>query len=68
MLNDGVVEYIYNKNFITFDGVSMNEWLWKDGKTEYEKLTDGNSGHPNQIASKELASYILKQYERLYNK
>jgi len=68
MLNDGVVEYIYNKNFITFDGLSMNGWLWKNGEIEFEKLTNGNSGHPNQIASKELASYILKQYEGLYNK
>ena len=68
MLNDGVVDYIYNKNFISFDGLSINEWLWKNGKNEYETLTDGNNGHPNELASKELASYILNEYERLYNK
>jgi hypothetical protein len=68
MINDNNIKYIYDDNYITFDGLSMNEWLWKNGVSEFEELTNPNSGHPNEIASKELASYILKQYERLYNK
>lgn len=68
MINDGVINYIYDKNYISFDGLTMNEWLWKNGESEFHTLTNGNGGHPNEVASKELAGYILKEYERLYNK
>lgn len=57
-----------NKNYISFDELTMNEWLWKNGEDDFQRLTNGNSGHPNQIASKELAIYISNEYERLYNK
>jgi len=68
MINDNILNYIYNDNYISFDGLTMNEWMWKNGEDEFKKLSFGNSGHPNEICSKELSDYILKEYERLYNK
>ena len=68
MINDNVIQYIYDNKFISFDGLTMNEWIWKDGNDENRRLTEGNGGHPNAIASKIFADYILKEYEKLYNK
>lgn len=68
MINDNNLKYIYDNNYISFNGLSMNEWLWREGETLFEFLTNNNDGHPNEIASKELADYILTEYERLYNK
>jgi ABC-type Zn uptake system ZnuABC Zn-binding protein ZnuA len=68
MINDNNLKYIYDNNYISFNGLSMNEWLWREGETLFEFLTNDNDGHPNELASKELASYILNEYARLYNK
>lgn len=68
MINDKVIDYIYDENYISFDGFTMNEWMWRNGETDFKALSFGNDGHPNEICSKHLAHYILKEYERLYNK
>lgn len=68
IINDNIIQYIYDDKFISFDGLTMNEWLCKDGNDENRRLSEGNGGHPNAIASKIFADYILKEYEGLYNK
>jgi hypothetical protein len=68
IINNDNIKYIYDENYISFDGMTMDEWLWRDGETLFQILTNGNDGHPNEIASKQLADYILKEYEGLYNK
>ena len=67
IINDNNIKYIYDENYISFNGLTMNEWLWKEGESIFKTLTNGNDGHPNEIASKELADYILNEYDRIYN-
>jgi hypothetical protein len=66
MLNDKVESEIFNTpNYITFNGMSMLSYIFKNG---YELLTDGNPGHPNSIASDLFSDMIIKEYEKIYNK
>jgi hypothetical protein len=65
MLNDGVTSQIFNTpNYITFDGMSMLTYMFKNG---YDGLTDGNPGHPNAIAADLFSNMIIQEYGKLYN-
>ena len=37
------------------------DYLFKNDSIEYERLTKNNGGHPNDVASKEIAELIYKQ-------
>jgi hypothetical protein len=66
ILNDKVESQIFeNSNYITFDGMSMLTYMFKHG---YDRLTEGNPGHPNSIASDLFSDMIIKEYEKIYNK
>lgn len=66
ILNDKVSTQIFNTpNYITFNGMSMLTYMFDYG---YDKLTEGNPGHPNEIAADLFSDLIIKEYEKLYNK
>lgn len=65
LLNKKVESLIFNtQNYISFDGQTMLGYMWD---IDFKKLTEGNPGHPNEIAADLFSDMIIKEYERIYN-
>jgi hypothetical protein len=65
ILNEKAADEIFNTDkYISFDGHSMLSYMHTHGHT---KFTEGNPGHPNELAADIFSTMILKEYERLYN-
>ena len=66
ILNDKITSEIFDTpNYIQFNGMSMITYMFDYG---FDELTNGNSGHPNSIASEIFSNMIIREYEKLYNK
>ena len=64
-LNDKVESLIFdNSNYITFNGVTMLRNMFMN---DYTKLTEGNPGHPNSIASDIYSDLIINEFKKIYN-
>ena len=61
ILNKNINSRFFNKFLNIGDKKSILDYLWKNGENDYLRLTKNNSGHPNEIASKEIAEIIYKQ-------
>lgn len=61
ILNENINSKIFNEFLNIGDSVSIQDYLWKNDGNDYDKLTKNNGGHPNEIASKEIAEIIYKQ-------
>lgn len=64
-LNDKVESLIFdNSNYITFNGVTMLRNMFMN---DYAKLSEGNPGHPNSIASDIYSDLIINEFKKIYN-
>lgn len=64
LLNDHIKSLIFdNPNYISFGGVSMLALMHK---INYDKLTEGNPGHPNSLAADMFSDMIIAEYKKLY--
>jgi hypothetical protein len=61
ILNKNINSRFFNKFLNIGDKKSIQDYLWKNDGNDYERLTKNNGGHPNEIASKEVAEIIYKQ-------
>ena len=61
ILNENVNSKIFNEFLQLGDSLSIQDYMWKNKGKEYDRLTLGNGGHPNDVASKEIAELIYKQ-------
>jgi hypothetical protein len=62
-----IVDYIFNKNYISFHNQSIFGWLHINackGDLSYE---EGNAGHTNELGADYISDIIIKEYEKLYN-
>jgi len=63
-LNKTIESKIFDDKYISFDNKSM---LAKMFEIDYKKLTEGNPGHPNELAADIFSDMIIKEYGKLYN-
>jgi len=65
ILNKDIENEIFNvPNYISFDGKSMLEYMREYG---HDKMSEGNPGHPNELAADMFSDMIIKEYDKLYN-
>jgi hypothetical protein len=65
IVNQQMVEYLFDEKYVDVDGTPILQFIHKWGD---ERYCEGNGGHTNVIGAKEVSKYIVKHYERLYNK
>jgi hypothetical protein len=61
ILNKNVTSKIFDKFLSIGSKKTIQDYLFKSDPIEYERLTKNNGGHPNEVASKEIAELIYKQ-------
>ena len=64
-VNDNKVYLLFDDKYVNVDGTPILQFIHKWGD---ERYCEGNSGHTNVIGAKEVSKYIIKHYERIYNK
>jgi len=61
ILNPNITSKIFDKFLSIGSFKTIQDYMWKNKGKEYERLTKNNGGHPNDVASKEIAELIYKQ-------
>lgn len=65
IVNKKMVEYLFDEKYVTIDNTTLLNWIHQVGD---ERYCEGNSGHTNVFGAQEASEYIVKHYERIYNK
>jgi hypothetical protein len=65
IVDKNMVDLLFDEKYVDVDGTPILQFIHKWGD---ERYCEGNSGHTNIIGAKEVSKYIIKHYERLYNK
>lgn len=64
IVNEAMVNYLFDENYVTIDNTTLLNWIHSVGD---ERYCEGNGGHTNVYGAKEAAKFIVKNYERIYN-
>jgi hypothetical protein len=65
IVNKKFVDYIFDEKYVNIDETTLLNWIHRIGD---ERYCEGNSGHTNVFGAQESSKFIVKHYERLYNK
>lgn len=60
IINEDIIDKIFNNFLMLGNYKTMLQYIFSD----YDKYETGNSGHPNDVASKEIAEIIYNQFWR----
>lgn len=65
IVNKEMVEYLFDEKYVDVDNTTLLNWIHS---VPDERYCEGNGGHTNEYGAKESSKFIVKHYERLYNK
>lgn len=65
IVNKKMVEYLFDERYVNINNTTLLNWIHS---VPDERYCEGNGGHTNEYGAKESSKYIVKHYERLYNK
>jgi hypothetical protein len=65
IVNKSMVDYLFDEKYVDIDNTTLLNWIHSASD---ERYCEGNGGHTNIYGAKESSKYIVKHYERLYNK
>ena len=73
LINNKIISNIYDDKFYTELNMSMNEWLYEQNQKcisqhGHDTYTNGNGGHPNDLASSEWAKLLIDYLKKIYPK
>lgn len=60
-----MINLLFDEKYVDIDGTPILQFIhkWEDGR-----YCEGNEGHTNVVGAKEVSKFIVKHYEKIYNK
>jgi hypothetical protein len=65
VVNEEMVNYLFDEKYVDIDNTTLLNWIHS---APDERYCEGNSGHTNVYGAQEASEYIVKHYERIYDK
>lgn len=63
MISEKNVNFIFDKNYITFENKPILGWLKNEGNYIYE---EGNDGHTNILGAEKISEFIINNFKQIY--
>ena len=65
IVNEKMVDYLFDEKYVTINNTTLLHWMHSPPDLRY---SEGNNGHTNVYGAQEASKFIVKHYERIYNK
>jgi len=64
IVNQKMVEYLFDEKYVTIDNTTLLNWIHQVGD---ERYCEGNQGHTNIFGAQESSKFIVKEFYKIYN-